>query len=123
MPAIAFAIPRKKGKEETAKQLTQELLGGRGEDLHARRRAHGFKRIRVWEQDSPEMISIIYLEADDLDSALKQMAADEHEHNTWFAGMVEDVTGHHPHQADTRPASRLVIDWHHEKGHSGTHHD
>jgi hypothetical protein len=37
--------------------------------------------------------------------------------------MVEYLSGHHPHKSDTRPFSRLVIDWHPEKGHSATHHD
>ena len=77
MPVIAFAIPRKKGKEVTAKQLTEELIGGKGDSLHARRVSQGFKRIRVWEQDLPEAISTVYLEADDLNAAIAQMAADQ----------------------------------------------
>jgi hypothetical protein len=121
MASVAFAIPRQEGSEDHSKELVEALTGERGKEVHSRRVQHGFSRIKVWHQDDPQ-IAIVYIEADDLQAAFRAMAADEHEHNKWVSGMIEKISGRHPSDHATRPASRLVIDWHHEKGHSATHH-
>jgi hypothetical protein len=122
MASVAFVIPRQEGKDDQAKELVAALTGERGNELHPRRVAHGFQRIKIWHQDVPMKIAIVYLEADDLEATFANMAADGHEQNQWVGKMIENISGRHPHEGDTRPASRLVLDWHPEKGHSTTHH-
>ncbi|HLQ61273.1 MAG TPA: hypothetical protein VK131_05365 [Candidatus Acidoferrales bacterium] len=121
MASIAFAIPRREGSEDHSKELVQALTGERGDEVHKRRLQHGFDRIKVWHQDEPR-ISIVYMEADDLQAAFRNVASDDHEQVKWVSDMIQKITGHHPTDHAGRPASRLVLDWHREKGHSATHH-
>jgi len=123
MPAIAFALPIQEGTESHQKELREALLGEHGDKMHGRRVEHGFRRIRVFRQSGAQPMVIVYLEADDLDAAIKNMAADNHEHNTWWADRVAAIAGRNPSDHSSRPQVELVLDWHQEKGHSGTHHD
>src|SRR5205823_7705502 len=104
MGSVAFVIPRQEGKEDHSRELVAELTGSRGAAVHARRNEHGFSRIKVWHQDQPMKVAIVYLEADDLDGAIANMSSDPNEHNVWVSNMIESISGHHPHKADTRPA-------------------
>jgi hypothetical protein len=123
MPAIAFAVPRQEGSDDNAQKLLDELTGEAGEQLHHRRVAHGFRRIRIWHQDAPQNMTIVYLEADDLQKAMANMAADDHDHNQRMGDMIGSALGRHPTDHASRPKSRLVMDWHADKGHSRSHHD
>ena len=122
MASIAFTIPREEGTGDHSKELVQALTEGEiGKSVHDRRRAHGFDRIKVWQQESPRL-TIVYLEAADLDAAIQALAADEHEHNRWVLEKIEKITGRNPKDHEGRPSTRLLVDWHAEKGHSATHH-
>src|SRR5713226_3813810 len=101
MASIAFAIPRREGSEDHSKELVQALTGERGDEVHKRRLQHGFDRIKFWHQDEPR-ISIVYMEADDLQAAFRNVASDDHEQVKWVSDMIQKITGHH--QARCGPA-------------------
>src|SRR5579871_2165493 len=110
MPAIAFMFRGREGADPHRAELIEGLTGEAGKGLHERRRQHGFRRIRVWKQTAPETAYIVYLEADDLEAAMREMAADSHEHNVWFAQQIEKITGRNPHDRSERPQSELIVD-------------
>jgi hypothetical protein len=65
---------------------------------------------------------IIYLEAED--SALDAMRkGSESEDDFWnqLESSLEGISGTHPDEVSAKPP-QLLFDWHHERGHSRTHH-
>jgi len=120
MPSIAFALPVRDAGNE--REFLAALTGEQGRGVHGAHREHGFRRIKVWRQEGPQAMDIVYLEADDLEAAMSAKAGAGDEHSTWLSSMVEGVTGHKPGAA-TRPKTRLLVDWHESKGHSTEHHD
>ncbi len=93
MAAIAFAVPRPEGKDDASQKLIGELTGETGEQLHQRRRQHGFRRIRVWHQDTPQRLTIIYLEADDLQAVFAGLATSQVPFDHWFREHAREIHG------------------------------
>lgn len=122
MGSIAFALPRTDDASDHSRELVEALThGDAGETVHNIRKQAGFERVKVWQQDSPPT-TIVYLEAPDVEAAIQSIASDDHEHNQWVLDKISKIIGRNPSDDSGRPNTRLVMDWHHEKGHSATHH-
>lgn len=122
MPSIAFALPIKSA--EKGKEFMAALTGEKSGDHHTTSAGHGFSRIKVFRQHTPNEQVVVYLEADDLEAAIKSRMSSDHGHDKFWADMVTQVTGHAPGttHASGLPSS-LLMDWHATKGVSTTHHD
>ena len=118
MGSIAFAVPVKPGKTADAEKLTEMLTKEQAPGHHETSRSHGAKRIKIYHQERPSEQMVIYIESDDIPTAMKNRAASDHEFDQWFGKMIEEITGYHPDQHFHEPPSQLLVDWHEEKGHS-----
>jgi hypothetical protein len=122
MPSIAFAVPitsAAKGEE-----LLAALTGEKKGDHHEANNRHGFTRIKLFRQHKPQEMVVVYLEADNLEQAIKSRMASDHSHDKLWGEMVKEATGQHPNSAQAGgPPSTLLMDWHPTKGVATTHHD
>lgn len=117
MASIAFALPV--ADSEKGMKFVEELAaGGRKGEHHAARGQHGFTRIKVFRQHEPREMVVIYMEAPNIEEALKARAGAGGEFEEWFEKTYEAVTGHHPDFHGGKAPSTLLFDWHEEKGHS-----
>ena len=122
MAAYAWALPVK--DKERGMKLIEELTAERGSEHHGRTREHGFSRLKIFRQDSPQEMVIVYAEAPDVKGSLKSASAAANEFDKWLHDTVEKVTGHNMGDLHrSGPMSQLLLDWHPEKGHSRTGHD
>ena len=75
----------------------------------------------VYHQTFPVEQFIVYIEADDLATAMRDNDP-EHHFESYFAQRYEELSGVHPDKV-THEIAELVMDWHHEKGgHKTAHH-
>jgi hypothetical protein len=122
MPSIAFSLPIKSA--EKGQEFMAALTGERAGEHHATSGQHGFSRIKVFRQHTPDERVVVYLEADDLEAAIKSRMSSDHGHDKFWADMVEQVTGHAPGSTHAKGLpSVLLMDWHPTKGVSTSHHD
>ena len=122
MPSVAFALPVKSA--DKGKELMAALTGERSGAHHTTSGEHGFSRIKVFLQNTPHEMVVVYLEAPDLEAAIKSRMASDKGHDQFWSEMVAQVTGHAPgatHKAGL--PSTLLMDWHASKGVSTSHHD
>jgi hypothetical protein len=122
MPSIAFAVPIKSA--DKGKELLAALTGDKSDDHHRTNKEHGFSRIKIFRQSKPQEMVIVYLEADNLEQAIKSRMASDQGHAKLWGEMVQEATGQHPNSTHAGgPPSTLLMDWHETKGVSTTHHD
>ena len=119
MDAIAISLPVKPGKSDAIREQTRRMMEESKQHHHARAREHGFSRIKIFHQHTPDERVIVYLEADDLLGAMQSTATSEDEFDVWMRQAMEDSTGTHA----VGPMSELIMDWHPDKGHSKKQHD
>lgn len=113
MAAIAFAFPIKPGMVEAGYKFIEEMGRDRGDDHHAAHKDHGFKVLKIWHQQKPEEMVVVYVEADHIESTRKNRNESKHEFDKWFDQTVMEITGHHPDAFEVTP----LLDWHHEQKH------
>lgn len=92
---IAFATPYLPGTlEEERAAMASVAHGERAGDHAASRRRAGITRETVWLQDTPGgPMSVTYLEADDLEQAMRTLASSDDPHDVWFRDLVERMHG------------------------------
>jgi hypothetical protein len=95
MPAVAFAIPLLTGKTGEAREaLASCAHGERSPEYESSRERLGIRREAVWIQPTPGGdISVVYLEADDLESALGGMGTSDAPFDRWFRDHARNVHG------------------------------
>lgn len=121
MSSIAFALPIAKGKQGThVREFIDQLLDDKAGHFQERMKSRGYTRFQVFHQQWPVEQFVVYTEADDVHSALRGKE-DDGEFEVWFRKQYEELTGHHVSKIAPH-ISELVMDWHHEKGGSRTHH-
>ncbi len=109
MSAVAFAIPIVPGKEEADRKMFEELQGPRRDEYEAARRRLGFTRETVWHQQTPDgTVAVVYLEADDVGSAMEQVALSEEPFDQWFRERIQEVHG--VDLAEPQPPPEQVLD-------------
>jgi hypothetical protein len=122
MASIAYALPVKPDQIESGMRLVDELIG-KGDGFHKSRMSYGFDRIRVYRQDKPQPMVVFVLEGSDVHGSLANRNKAEHEFETWFEKRLEEITGHHLDDVHSSGSpSKLIFDWHKDKGHSKTEH-
>ena len=123
MDSIAFAIPLKRGMRERAEKLADEMVeGDRAKQFHDKTRAYGYSRVKVFAQHEPQEMIVIYLEGEDVRSAMANQARSDDDFENWFRGMVKELSGHDPGRLAGQPPSELLHDWHAERGNARGHH-
>jgi hypothetical protein len=120
MGSIAFALPVKPGAKAVGDKFIDDLTGGMADGHHQQNKEQGLTRVKVFRQHTPHEMVVVYLEGPDVGKAMESRAKSGHEFDDWFGKMVEEITGHHP-SGHIEPAE-LLLDWHHEHGHSRTGH-
>ena len=93
MQAVAFALPLLAGQTETDRAALASCWRGERREAHqdARRRA-GITREAVWIQPRPDGdVAVIYLEADDLATALTVMGTSAAPFDRWFRELLRQV--------------------------------
>jgi hypothetical protein len=119
MDAIAISLPVQPGKADVVREHVRKMMEDSREHHHNRAREHGFSRIKLFHQHTPDERVIVYLEAHDLLGAMQSAATSNDEFDVWMREMMQESTGTHA----VGPMSELMMDWHPEKGHSKKHHD
>jgi hypothetical protein len=95
MQSIAFVVPVLPGKTETDRAAMISCWRGERREAHARaRRRLGISREAVFIQPTPDGdVAVVYMESDDLDTALKGVATSDDAFDVWFREHVKDVHG------------------------------
>jgi hypothetical protein len=92
MPSIAFAAPILPGKTEQLRQ--SNVNGDRKEAYEASRRRHGISREMAWIQSTPMGdLSIVYIEADDLEAAFDGLGTSQEPFDVWFREQTRELHG------------------------------
>ena len=113
MDSMAFTFPIKSGMVERGMKFIEEMGTERADHHHDVHKSHGFKLLRMWYQTQPIEAVVIYLEADDVEAALKNLNESSHDFDAWFFKEIAEISGEHPSDIQTT----LLIDWHHEHRH------
>lgn len=95
MQPLAFVVPVLPGKTDTDRSAMNSCWHGERKAEHnASRERLGITREAVWIQKTPAGdVAIVYLEAHDLEAALKGMGTSEEPFDRWFREYVRDVHG------------------------------
>ena len=111
MPAIAFALPLLDGQTEADRSaMTSCWTGARREPYQDARRRAGITREAVWIQPTPDGdMAVVYLEADDLGTALDLLGDSSEPFDRWFRDLVRQVHGISLESGFTPP--ELVLDF------------
>ena len=94
MGGFAFSIPVEPGKDELDRSTLDEMLGARRDEYEAALRDAGMTRHAVWHQETPGgTVAVVYVEADDPESALAQFGSSDQPLNAWFRDHMKEVHG------------------------------
>jgi hypothetical protein len=95
MPSLGFVVPLLPGKAAADRSAMRSCWDGERSASHRAARARlGITREAVWIQPTPAGdVAVVYLEADDLPSALEGMATSDEPFDRWFREHVREVHG------------------------------
>ncbi len=112
MTALAFVVPLLPGKAEAARTALRSFsTGERATDHSSSRERLGITREAVWIQETPGGdVSVVFIEATDLQAALTGMATSEESFDRWFREHVRHVHG--VALEDGFPPPEQVLDFH-----------
>src|SRR4051812_31977280 len=96
MASIAFALPMTSGAMEMGPKFIEELTGSKSGEHHGQSKSHGLTRIKVFRQHTPNDMIVVYIEGQNIESAMAAVAKGESGFDKWFGGQVESLTGSHP---------------------------
>ena len=110
MPAVGFVVPVLPGKEQTDLDWMEEMTGPRREEYEATWKKLGVTRHAVWHQETADgTVAVVYMEADDIASAMGGIASSDEPFAEWFRGRVQDVHGIDL-SSDTPPQTQQIHD-------------
>lgn len=122
MASIAFALPMSSKAMEVGPQFLEELTGAKSGEHSSHSKSAGIDRLKVYRQHTPHEMIVVYMEGDDIEGAMANIANGNTEFHKWFGGKIEELTGHHPRGHSSAAPAELLVDWHKEKGHSRSGH-
>ena len=95
MQSTGFIAPLLPGKTEADRAaMISCWRGERSEAYRASRARHGITREAVYIQSTPGGdVAVVYLEADDVDAAMKGLVTSDDPFDQWFRDHVRDVHG------------------------------
>jgi len=116
MGSIAFSIPIKKGQAEHLFDHV-EFDQHENPDHLSHGRSRGVTHARLYHQTTPHEAVIVYLEGPNIEKSLEEMyhrplGPEE----KWFE-LIAKLGDHKKEDVGHLP-SRLIMDWHHERGHA-----
>lgn len=92
MPSVAFAPPLLPGKTEQDRDDIRSCAPGG--DRHAAYEASRARHEAVWiQQTESGDLAVVYIEADDLQTAFAGLASSQDPFDVWFREQVRDVHG------------------------------
>jgi hypothetical protein len=109
MQTVAFAVPLLSGRTDLNRvELASCWLGARREAHRDAQRRAGIIREEVWTQTTPDGdIAVVFLEADDLESALRDLETSDEPFDRWFRDHLRQVHG--TTWARAAPSAELVL--------------
>ncbi len=94
MAAIGFVVPVLPGKAQADRDWMAEMGGARRAGYEAVWKKYGFSRHMVWQQETPDgTVDVVFLEADDIPTAMQGITSSDDEFSQWFRERVKDVHG------------------------------
>jgi hypothetical protein len=94
MAAVGFVVPVVPGKEQADRDWMNEMDGSRRDEYESVWKKHGLTRHAVWQQVTPDgTVDVVFLEADDIPTAMKGITSSDDEFSRWFRERVQDVHG------------------------------
>jgi hypothetical protein len=95
MASVAFVAPILPGKTEIDRAALESCASGERREAHAAsRERRGITREAVWLQQTPGGdFAVIYLEADDLQTAMAGLGSSRDPFDSWFREHVLEVHG------------------------------
>lgn len=95
MPSVGFTLPLLPGKTDTDRSVMLSCWRGERRDSHAAARERlGITRESVWIQQTPGGdVVVVYMEADDVQSAVEGMATSEEPFDRFFREHLRDAHG------------------------------
>ena len=94
MSSIGFVVPVLPGKEQADLDWMNAMEGDRRNEYQAAWKQLGVVRHTVWQQQTPNgTVDIVYLEADDIDAVMTEIASSDEPIHQWFRERVLDSHG------------------------------
>lgn len=95
MQSIAFAAPILPGRTEDDREAMRSCShGARKSEHQSSRERHGIRREAVWLQPTPAGdVAVVYLEADDLQTAFAGLGSSQEPFDRWFREMAREIHG------------------------------
>ena len=110
MEAVGFVVPVLPGKEQADLDWMEEMTGPRREEYEAAWKQLGVTRHAVWHQPTPDgTVAVVYMEADDMQRAMRGVASSDEPFVQWFRERVQDVHGIDL-QSGPPPESKQILD-------------
>ncbi len=111
MQTIGFIAPLVPGKTETDRSAMVSCWRGERQEAYERsRRDLGITREAIYIQSTPAGdFAVVYMEADDVEAALKGMATSTEPFDVWFRDHVREVHG--MNVEDGFPPPEQVVDF------------
>ena len=111
MQSIGFAVPLLPGKTDIDRAVMTSCWRGERQAAHEEaQRRFGVTRYAVFIQHTPGGdVAVVYMEADDIENALKGMATSQEPFDRWFRDHVREVHG--IDVEDGFPPPELVLDF------------
>jgi hypothetical protein len=111
MAETIYALPIARDKAQAVRDFVIELLGPRREAFEESWRSKGITREVACLQEMPEgSIVLVYLEADDLEHAFRELAVSDGPFDSWYRDQVLDIYGVDL-TAPSGPASEHIASW------------
>lgn len=95
MQSIAFAAPILPGRTEDDREAMRSCShGARKSEHQSSRERDGIRREAVWLQPTPAGdVAVVYLEADDLQTAFAGLGSSQEPFDRWFREMAREIHG------------------------------
>jgi steroid delta-isomerase-like uncharacterized protein len=112
MATMACVLPILPGRQEAWRRFWQVLQGSRRDEYEEFQRRLGITKELVWLQQTlqGDMV-IVYLEMEQPDRVLPQLAASDFPFDCWFRQQLLELHGLDATQLTSGPASELVFVW------------
>src|SRR5437868_689211 len=92
MSSTGFVVPVPAGKEQADREWMSALDGEKRDEYHAAWKEAGFRHHTVWQQETPNgAVDIVYLEADDIPTAMQAVTSSNSPFHQWFRERVLEV--------------------------------
>ena len=94
MSSMSFVVPVLPGKEQAVREWMDAMAGARREEYQTAWKNAGFTKHAVWHQQTANgPVDVVYLEADDIPAAMRDISTSDEPFGRWFRERVLDCHG------------------------------